>query len=224
MEIVEGIHWVEGINGNVYIIIEGEDLTLVDTGLPNNAGKILDYIQKINRRPSEVSKILLTHCHIDHVGSAHELVRLTRAKVSVHQEDAESVAGRRPLPVPKGIISVPYKAFSRVVKYTPVQPDIILKEGDRVGSFTVMHTPGHTPGSISLYDPSRKLLFAGDTIRFSDGKITCPPEQFTWDMAHAVRSIERISQLDFDVMLSGHGEPLRPNASVRVKEFYASLR
>lgn len=88
----------------------------------------------------------------------------------------------------------------------------------------VVHTPGHTPGSISLYDPVRRLLFAGDAVRFVNGKINGPPERFTLDMQQAIQSIQKISQLDFDVMLSGHGEPLKPDASERVKEFYASLK
>jgi glyoxylase-like metal-dependent hydrolase (beta-lactamase superfamily II) len=88
----------------------------------------------------------------------------------------------------------------------------------------VVHTPGHTLGSISLYDPVRRVLFVGDAVRFVEGKIEGPPERFTADMQQAIKSIQKISQLDFDVMLSGHGEPLKPNASERVKEFYASLK
>ena len=68
------------------------------------------------------------------------------------------------------------------------------------------------------------MLFAGDTVRFTKGKINCPPERFTLDMHQAIQSIQKISQLDFNVMLSGHGEPLKPNASERVKEFYGSLK
>jgi glyoxylase-like metal-dependent hydrolase (beta-lactamase superfamily II) len=186
--------------------------------------KILDYIHKIGREPSNTSRILLTHCHIDHVGSAEELKQLTNAKVGVHQEDADFVAGNKTLPRPKGGLSVLFKAFSPFFKFTPVQPDIMLKENDKVGNLIVVDTPGHTPGSISLYDPTRKVLFAGDTLRFTKGKIDCPPERFTLDMHQEIQSIQKISQLDFDVMLSGHGEPLKPNASDRVKEFYGSLK
>jgi glyoxylase-like metal-dependent hydrolase (beta-lactamase superfamily II) len=103
-------------------------------------------------------------------------------------------------------------------------PDITLKENDKVGELVVVHTLGHTPGSISLYDSVRRVLFVGDAVRFVHGKIERPPERFTPDMKQAIKSIEKISQLDFDVMLSGHGEPLKPRASDRVKEFYVSLK
>ncbi len=224
MQIREDIHQVDGVNANVFLVIDGSELTAIDTGMPRNAGKILDYVHKIGREPSDISRILLTHCHIDHVGSAHELRRLTNAKVAIHQEDAEYVAGTKAFPRPKGVTGILLKAVSPFVKFTPVQPDVTLKENDKVGKLTVVHTPGHTPGSISLYDPERKVLFVGDTIRFTSGKVSGPPERFTSDMKQAVQSIGKISKLDFNVMLSGHGEPLKPNASDRIKEFYASLK
>jgi glyoxylase-like metal-dependent hydrolase (beta-lactamase superfamily II) len=105
-----------------------------------------------------------------------------------------------------------------------VIPDIVLNENDKVGRLAVIHTPGHTTGSISLYEPESKVLFVGDAIRFTDKKLAGPPEQFTADMKKAVESIGKISGLDFDVMLSGHGEPLKPDASGKVKEFYVSLK
>jgi glyoxylase-like metal-dependent hydrolase (beta-lactamase superfamily II) len=224
MEIVKGIHQVDGVNANVYLLIDGEELTIVDTGMPNNAEKILSYVRKINWQPSSISKILLTHCHIDHAGSAYELKRITNAKVSVHQEDADFVSGKKSMPVPRGAMSIALKVVSPFFKFRPVEPDITLKENDKVGGLVVVHTPGHTPGSISLYDPVRRVLFVGDTVRFVDEKISGPPERGTLDMQQAIKSIEKISQLDFDVMLSGHGEPLKPKASDKDKEFCASLK
>jgi glyoxylase-like metal-dependent hydrolase (beta-lactamase superfamily II) len=222
MEIIQGIHQVDGINANIYVVISGEKLIIVDTGMPKSAWKIVDYVHRIGQQSSNVSKILLTHCHMDHVGGACELKELTNAKVAIHQEDVDFVSGKRTLLRPKGITESLFKAASHFVKFTPVQPDIILKENDEVNGLTVIHTPGHTPGSISLLDRERRLLFVGDTLRFSQGKLSGPPEGFTLNMEQAMQSIKKISELDFDVMLSGHGEPLRSNASDRVREFCAS--
>jgi len=120
-------------------------------------------------------------------------------------------------------LSVLFKAFSPFFEFTPVQSDITLEENDKVGKLVVIHTPGHTPGGICLYDPDRKMLFVGDAIRYIEGKIEAPPKQFTLDEHQARQSIEKISLLDFDLMLSGHGEPLKPNASAKVKKFARTL-
>lgn len=221
MEIVEGIHQVNGVNANVYVVAEGKELTVIDTGMPRSSGKVLNYIEKMGRQPPDVSRIVLTHFHIDHAGGAHELRKRTNARLAVHEEDADFVAGRKSQTKPKNIL---FRAVSSFIKFTPVIPDIVLKENDKVGRLVVIHTPGHTAGSISLYEPERRVLFVGDAVRFTDGKLVGPPEQFTADMNRAIESIGKISRLDFDVMLSGHGEPLKPDASGKVKEFYASLK
>jgi glyoxylase-like metal-dependent hydrolase (beta-lactamase superfamily II) len=221
MEILEGIHHVDGVNANVYVVVEGKELTVIDTGMPGNSGKILKYIEKMGRQPTDVSRIVLTHFHIDHAGSAHELRKRTNARLAVHEKDVDFVAGKKIQPKPKNSL---FRAASSFIKFTPVIPDIVLNENAKVGRLVVIHTPGHTAGSISLYEPESEVLFVGDAIRFTDKKLAGPPEQFTADMREAVESIGKISGLDFDVMLSGHGEPLKPDASRRVKEFYASLK
>lgn len=224
MEVVEGVHQVDGVNANVYVLKNGEELAVVDAGMPRNAGKILGYVRKLGEQPSRVSAILLTHCHMDHVGSAHELGKATNAKVALHAEDADFLAGKRVLPRPKGVAGSLFRAASLFFRFATFQPDMTLKEGDIVAGLKVIHTLGHTPGSISLSEPKRQLIFVGDTLRYSKGKISGPPERFTIDADQTKLSIKKISELEFDTMLSGHGEPLKPKASDRVKEFYTSLK
>ena len=101
MEIVPGIHQVDWVNGNCFIIVRDE-LTLIDTGMPKNSAKIVKYIQDIlKRKPSEIKTIVLTHFHIDHVGDAGDLKKLSGAKVAIHEADADYVAGRKTPPVPE---------------------------------------------------------------------------------------------------------------------------
>jgi glyoxylase-like metal-dependent hydrolase (beta-lactamase superfamily II) len=221
MKIVEGIHQVDGINGNVYLVEDGDKLILIDTGLPRNYKKMIKYIEALGRKPTDVSMIVLTHFHIDHVGSAKKMKELTNAKVEVHEFDSDYVAGKKAPPKPKNLM---FKALSSIVKAEPVEVDLVLKDNDKVGRLIVIHTPGHSEGSISLLDAERKVMFAGDAVRFMDDKITGPPEQFTLDMDKARNSIRKISTFDFDILLSGHGQPLMPNASQKVKDFYATLK
>jgi len=208
-------------HANVYLVTNGEELTVIDTGTPGNARKTIEYIQKIGHKPTDVKTIILTHFHMDHAGSAKELKDLTNAKVAVHAEDADYVSGKKPLPKPKNIL---FRAVSSFVKLEPVEVDIILKEGDRIARLAVFHTPGHTPGSIMLLDEERKVLFAGDTLRYDGKKISGAPEQFSADLNQMRESITKASTLNFDIMLPGHGETLKPNASGEIKKFNETLK
>jgi len=84
--------------------------------------------------------------------------------------------------------------------------------------------PGHTEGSIALYDSKRKVLFIGDTLGCRDGTVQGPSKSVTMDMKQAYRSIEKLKGLDFTVLLSGHGEPLRSHASAKVTEFINQIK
>jgi glyoxylase-like metal-dependent hydrolase (beta-lactamase superfamily II) len=221
LKITDGIYQVEGVNCNVYLVEDGEKLILIDTGLPRSSKKILKSIEALGRKPVDVSTIVVTHFHIDHVGSLKKMKDATGAKVAVHKADADIVAGKKSPPKPKNLMM---RALSSVVKAAPVEPDIRLKEGDKVGRLLVINTPGHSEGSISLSDKERKVMFVGDAVRFVDGKVQGPPPRFTPDEAKAKESIGKIAAYDFDIMLSGHGRPLTADASKKVKEFNATLK
>lgn len=219
-ELISGIHQVDGVNANSYIVVENDgSLTLIDSGMPKDGKKILDYVKSgMSKNASDVKTIVLTHSHVDHVRGAAALKNATGAKIVIHQLDADYLSGKKKMIAPKGAIGFIFGMVSPLMSFTPVEADQKLNEGDMAGSLTVIHTPGHTPGSISLYNQERKVIFVGDTIRYANGKIEGPPAAFTQDVEQAAKSVEKISGYDFDVMLSGHGEPLRSNASEKVKE------
>jgi len=225
MEIIEGLHRVDEASANmahanVYLVINGKALTVIDTGTPGNAKKTVEYIQKIGFQPTDVKTIILTHYHMDHMGSVKELKDLTNAKIAAHTEDADYVSGKKPFPKPKNIL---FRAVSSFVKPETVPVDVILKEGDKISGLTVIHTPGHTLGSIMLLDEGRKALFAGDTLRYDSKKVSGASEQFTADLNQAKESVAKAAALNFDVMLPGHGEILKPNASEEIKKFNETL-
>ena len=225
MEIIEGIHRVDEASNNiahsnVYLIINGKELLIVDTGTPGNAKKIVAYIQKINHQPAEVSTILLTHYHLDHTGSVKDLKDLTNAKIAASAEDKDYISGTKPYPKPKNILM---RAASSFIKVAPVNVDITLRDGDKIEGLTVIDASGHTPGSIFLYDPKRKVLFGGDTLRLDGSKVVAGPKQYVWDETKEQQSIAKLAGLDFDVMLPGHGDVLEANASNAVKEYLNSI-
>jgi glyoxylase-like metal-dependent hydrolase (beta-lactamase superfamily II) len=218
MEILKNIHKIErrGFHTSNIYLITGQDLILIDTGMPGSAKDILSYISRLGLKPDDISTIVVTHFHIDHAGSLFEVKKHTNAKIAAHKEDADFIAGRRYPGALLRAISLPYK-------YNPVQVDIALDENDKLGNFIVLHTPGHTPGSICLYDPEGKALFTGDALTTLMGKIRGPSRLFTTDIQQAKSSIKKMSQLDFEVMLPGHGKPIKSTAAQMVKHFVASL-
>jgi len=211
MEIVVGIHRVDEAStnmarSNVYLAINGKELAVIDTGTAGNAKKTVEYIQKIGYQPTDVKAIVITHFHMDHAGSAKEL---------------KDISGKKPLPKPRKLL---FRAVSAFIKPEPVAVDILLKENDKIAQLAVFHTPGHTPGSIALLDDNRKAIFVGDTLRYDGEKVTGAPEQYTLDPTQVKESIKKIAQLSFEIMLPGHGEPLKENASEAVKKFVESQR
>ena len=224
MEIVEGIHRIDEASSNiahsnVYLIINEKELLIVDTGTPGNAKKTIEYIQTIGHQPTEVATIILTHYHMDHAGSVKDLKDLTNAQIAVSAQDKDYVSGAKPYPKPKNILM---RAASSFIKVAPVNVDITLRDGDKIGGLTVIDAAGHTPGSIFLYDPQRKVLFAGDTLRLEHGKVVAGPKQYVWDEGKERQAIAKLASLDFNVMLPGHGEVLATNASNVVKEYLSS--
>jgi glyoxylase-like metal-dependent hydrolase (beta-lactamase superfamily II) len=223
MEIVPGIHQIDGVQGNCYIIAR-DRLILIDTGLPRSSKKILRYISDtLKRDPSELSTIILTHYHIDHTGNVRELKSLTDAKVAVHDADADFVAGKKTPPAPKGRLGLPFRLLGMFFRPAFVEPDIRLKTGDAITGLACIHTPGHTPGSICLLDPATKVLFAGDILKYDGEKLSGAPAQFTMDTDEARRSINLIATLDFAVLLCGHGIPLTSGAAEKVRDFAKTL-
>ena len=173
---------------------------------------------------SEVTGIPLARdatMDIDHVGSLKKIKEVTGAKVATHEVEADIISGKKAAPKPKNLMM---KALTAVVKADPVEVELPLKDNDKVGRLTVVYTPGHSEGSIALFDVERKVMFVGDTVRFIGGKIEGPPERFTLDPQKAKESIGHLASFEFDILLSGHGEPLMPNASERLKEFYATQK
>ncbi len=226
LEIIDGIHRADQASGNmahsnVYVVVDGKSLNVIDAATPGNAKKIVAYVQEMGYQPKDVSAIIATHYHVDHVGSLKELKDLTGAKVAVSEIEGDYVSGKKPYPRPKNLLR---RVASSLIKAEPADVDLLLRDGMTVGSLKVVEAPGHTPGSIMLYHAERKALFAGDTLRLDGGKVTKGPKEYTWDEAQEMASIEKVSILDFDVLLPGHGDFIKGDASRLVKEYLQSSK
>ncbi len=229
MEVLPGLHWVERIwDTKVYILVEPDRLVVIDAATPGREEAVWQSVQALGFAPEALDEIWLTHGDIDHMGSVAALQAKSRARVVVHRADVPLVDGtaRRELG-PLRVAGTFQKLFDwavrRMLRYQPALVDHPVEDGDELGGWQVIHTPGHTPGSTCFYHPERKIIIVGDALNHRRGQLGAPPLLFTPDMAQAHASIRKIAALDFDVCCFGHGPPLMSNARQRVQAFAESL-
>jgi len=192
--------WERVVLGGVsaYILIRAGEAAVVDTGNPGDAGDIEATLQGLGVDWSDVSHVILTHLHGDHVGSLGDVMTAAPAAVGfAGAPDIPSISSPRTL--------------------TPVG------DGDSVFGLEIIATPGHTPGSIAVRDPESGLLLAGDALRGGDGGVIGANPRFTDDMALANESIKKLAALQFDTVVFGHGEPVIGGASTQVAALAATL-
>ncbi len=212
-ETAPGVFMVERTWGsNVYVIGE-ERPVLIDAGFPLDEKRIIRAL-----RGAAPALMVATHYHIDHVGSMSRIKRRFASAVAAHGIDALVMEGAVPYQVYKldPLRAVYYRLLAPLYPYEFVEVDTRLEEGDVVdvlGGLEVIHLPGHTDGSIALYQKERGILFTGDTIRNEKGVLEGPPPQFSPRIEDSFTHIrKKVLELDFEVLLPGHGEPLMEGA------------
>jgi len=219
MEIIPNVYQITCRGCNIILIVE-EKLTLIDTGLRGSSSQITGFIHSLGRSVKEINLIIITHNHLDHVGGLPELRNLTTAKIAVHKADISESGITYPRLIQKLLHIPSFSIFRPHVYVKPGEVDMLL-EGNEIlsplGGLNVICTPGHTPGSISLFSPEKKLLIVGDALNNLYKTIRLPPKLVSSDLEQAIDSIKRIAQLDFDIICFGHGDPLTKNALVKVQ-------
>ncbi|MDR3685625.1 MAG: MBL fold metallo-hydrolase [Coriobacteriia bacterium] len=208
MELSDGVYQIEGVRGaNAYVVKTQEGLLVVDTGLPGNADGIVTFVRGLGYAPSDIRTIVITHSDPDHVGSVARLKALTGAKVVIHADDAPTLAGGPSAKNPPGPLAVVFSVLSRFMRVEPISADVVLHDGDSVSGFTVMHTPGHTPGSITLVRDA--VVFSGDALLSdSKGDVRLPRKALSANYDQALASADKIRALEYRLLLTGHGKPV----------------
>ena len=217
MEIVADVFGVDFRNGRVwaYLYRDGRSFTLIDAGIPGDIGTVRQALKGAGGDLSDIRQIVLTHHHVDHVGTVAELQRLTGAITLAHTAEADVVRGKTP-PAPPILSREEKLAFEELSKgMPPAAPAEVhreLEDGDEIeigDGARVIHVPGHTAGSIAIHIPSRGLLFAGDIAVSGE---TLRMGRFNADPEEARRSFVKLAEIDADVACLGHGPPITNDA------------
>ncbi len=193
-------------------LIYGEEICLIDSGVAGSEKIILDYLKRTGRSPEEISRLILTHAHPDHIGAANAIKRICGCTVAAHAaekawiEDVDLQAKERPVP-----------GFCTLVGGS-VPIDCTLQEGDVLHlegglALQVLHTPGHSPGSLSLWLAEEGALFTADAVPIAGDM---PIYQ---DILASVRSVQRLAAIpEIKLLLAAWDEPRRGSEAYRIMD------
>jgi glyoxylase-like metal-dependent hydrolase (beta-lactamase superfamily II) len=195
----------------VYLVDAGSELVMIDTGAGSSLDRIEKNIRSAGFEPAQIWHIIATHCHIDHIGGLASLVQRYGCKVIAHELDRPGIEGENNDLTAAAIYGIDYQ---------PVKVDILIKgeaEKLRLGDveFNFVHTPGHTPGSISPYIDTKdgRVLFGQDIHG---------PFSPAWgsDLGQWRKSMEKLLALKADVLCEGHAGIYRGDKVERYIEGY----
>ncbi|MCH8921449.1 MAG: MBL fold metallo-hydrolase [Chloroflexi bacterium] len=228
-EIVSGVYGIGMGYVNAFLIVGEDGLTLVDSGLAKKKDSILSAVAGAGRQPADLRHILITHHHIDHIGSLAALKEATGAKCYVHPADSPIVRGDEPQPGPNPGSLLGKLAGPLISRLSPPAPpthvDVEVGDGEELplaGGIKAVHTPGHTPGHLSFLLPSKNVLFVGDAAA-NMLRLGLPIGMFTADREQAKESIGKLAALEFDVACFGHGRVLKGEANLRFRRLAEKL-
>jgi glyoxylase-like metal-dependent hydrolase (beta-lactamase superfamily II) len=226
---------------NWYLVEDGDGVTVVDAGAPKYRRQLDAGLARVGRSLGDVTAIVLTHAHADHVGFAEALREETGVPVYVHADDESLAATGKPYRKNEASF-LPYLRYRHAyrllfhlagagaMKPKPIQKLTTYAEGDTLdvpGRPRVIHTPGHTSGHCSLWFESAGALIVGDelcTLHPLTGARgpQLMPRAFNLSSAKCLDSLTRLQDVEAEVLAFGHGEPWREGAAAAVERARAA--
>ena len=204
---VGGSNYSDGKDASVFLVDVGEgNSVMIDSGAGEGVDAIFDNMMLCSLEPAGLHTLILTHCHIDHIGGASRIKEETGCKIIAHELDSDVIENGNDRATAAGWYGI---------DYIPIKVDIRIsgeKEKIQIGTmeFTFLHTPGHTPGSMVVVIDTQegKVLFGQDIHGPFD-------PDFGSDISKWRHSMEMLMELDADILCEGHFGTYRPKKKVR---------
>lgn len=235
--VAPGIHRIDHAYVNCYLVEDGDEVTLIDGGLPSTWPFILQALDAIGRRPTDVAALVLTHAHFDHVGSARRFQREIGGAVHVHPMDAfiarhpyryihERARGLYPLLFPRAVPVLASMTAAGALNVKGISDTTPMSGSgalDVPGTPTILFTPGHTQGHCALHFVERDAVVTGDALVTLDPYTGGVGPQIvggaaTADSLEALASLRKIAETGAGTLLPGHGSPWRGDPADAVAE------
>lgn len=215
------------INSYAFIDHDGQ-VTLIDCGLKRAPARIVRGLAHMGKHPRDVTRIVLTHAHNDHAGGAQDLVTSTGLSgVAAHQDDARflSAGVMPPRDSSRGLGRLLKRAPSGTFEAVSVSQE--LSDGDELdvaGGLRVIHTPGHTPGHISLLLPDSEVLITGDAIFNMLSRRTWPFAAFCTSFTQTQQTAQVLADLEYRTAAFTHGPEIRQTGREAVRGFLSKAK
>jgi glyoxylase-like metal-dependent hydrolase (beta-lactamase superfamily II) len=228
-QVVPGLWEVKIDFVNAFLLDTGDGLALIDTGIPGSAPKIQEALRSIGRQPTDIRRILVTHCHSDHSGSLAEMKRLTGAPATMHPIDAamvrEGKAMRtlKPAPGPFNAFVCRFLLPGAPGEIEPAEIEREVQDGETLaGGLRAIHVPGHCAGQLAFLWPEHGcVLIAADAAANVVGLVLSPMYE---DVDEGRRSLSKLAAREFEVACFGHGKVIESGASRRFARKWPAAR
>lgn len=200
---------------------------LIDTGLPGQHEVVATALAGAGVGVADLTRIILTHQDIDHIGSLHGLAEASGARVLAGADEVQYIDGTQParFMTPEALEKHPQlRPVASMFQATHV--DEALDDGaliDLAGGVRVVFSPGHTPGHICLFHEPSRTLIAGDALTAQDGQLHGPNPGATLDMAQASQSVQKLAALGPQAIICYHGGVVDADAGAQLRRVAQEL-
>ena len=224
IRVVRGVFQVRALGSRVTVLMGRDRALLIDAGMKGSEGLILTGLDELGISADNLAGVIITHYHPDHAGGVRELVYERDVPVMAHRLDSRFLKGaeEQPNPFQRRLMARLAAPLMERVNAPTTPIDTELEDGDIISfdyPVQIVHTPGHTPGSIAVFLPDQKVVIVGDALQYRLGrKLTPPAAAVTQDPEQAMESLRKLVRLDFHTICFSHFPPFHGAARAALRQ------